>query len=245
MAPSRRVPLALASVAALAATLAACDSLLGLGGYSDVPVDAGADSGAFDGPPTIDSAMTDAVEAGQIDVSDSGVTAEDSPFEATVTDAPYDAPSIVARWARWPMPNPDAAIYPDASTFLPNTMAYEAGVDGGSMEVLDVLTKLVWWNQPVTVSGAFDPATACDAVPGFHVPTRIQLVSLIDFTQASGTPLISRAMFAAVQGARYWTASTVPGADGGVAGYWTVDFGTGYVSNTQSGTAVLCVKGGP
>ena len=145
---SRRVPLTLVSIAALGAALAACDSLLGLGQYSDVPPQEIPDSSSFDALPN-DSTTFDVFEAGAIDATDSGVAVDAAPDAMPLSDAPYDAPPLEALWARWPMPNPDAAIYPGASKLLPNPMAYDAGADGGAMEVLDLVTGLTWWRAPL------------------------------------------------------------------------------------------------
>ncbi len=247
MATSRRVPLMLVSIAALGAAVAACDSILGLGNYHDVACDpytgegnCDAGSGSFDSSPPPDSTLFDVFEAGGDDATDSGVGADAAPEAMPLSDAPYDAPSVTALWARWPMPNPDAAIYPGASMLLPNPMAYDAGADGGDGTVLDLVTNLRWSLSPVTPSGTFNPATA-GCPPGFQVPTRIQLVTLIDFTR--GNPTIDTSVFTQVMGDRYWTSSSVP--PGGMAPYWTVDFSNGLVSNASTGVRVLCVKEGP
>jgi hypothetical protein len=245
MATSRRVPLMLVSIAALGAAVAACDSILGLGNYSDVPCQpgdcVGEDSGSFDAPPPPDSTLLDIFEAGVGDASDSGVAVDAAPEAMPPSDAPYDAPSITALWARWPMPNPDAAIYPGASTLLPNPMAYDAGADGGPT-ALDLVTKLVWLRAAQPASAPLNLTTACPL--GYSVPTRIQLVSLIDFTQPG--PTIDTATFQGVSSDYAWTSSQVIDANGAWHGqYWTVDFSSGLVSATADGSQVLCVQGGP
>jgi hypothetical protein len=76
-----------------------------------------------------------------------------------------------------------------------------------------------------------------------RLPTRIELVSLIDFTQ---TPTIAVATFPGTQSAGYWTSSTYPGAAGPEP--WYVDFSDGTVkhtSSTQTSLNVRCVSGGP
>ncbi len=226
---------------------AACDSLIGLGKYSTVPEDSGtADSMGGTSSDAADENDSTALlpEGGPHDAGDGGDTSDeaqdDAPSDAgPPPDVSVDAPSLVTLWARWPMPNPDAAIAPDSGTLLPNQMAYDLG-DGGSLTAYDTVTKLTWWRQPMTVSSYPSAVDSCAAIPGgYQVPTRIQLVSLIDFTH---NPTVNTAAFPLVTGAdRYWTASMVQGSPL----YWTVDFGTGLTSNKQPGGAVLCVKGGP
>jgi hypothetical protein len=246
MATSRRVPLMILSIAALGVAVAACDSILGLGNYSDVPCQpgdcVGEDSGSFDAPPPPDSTLMDTFEAGADDAIDSGVAVDAAPEAMPPSDAPYDAPPLKALWARWPMPNPDAAIYPGASTLLPNPMAYDAGADGGAMAVLDLVTGLTWWRTPFPTSTPPDDSI-CPS--NFHVPTRIQLVSLIDFTQPG--PTIDTTTFQGVNSDYAWTSSQVIDANGAWDGhsYWTVDFSSGLVTATATGNQVLCVQGGP
>jgi len=234
-------------IAAMVAGAAACDSLIGLGKYSTVPEDGGAsDTG---GGGTNDSAdendsTTGLPEAGPSDAGDaSDVTVDVSPSDAgPPPDVSVDAPSLVTLWAQWPMPNPDAAIAPDSGTLLPNQMSYQVNGDGGpGTTVHDTVTKLTWLQQPMTVSTYGAAVNYCEQ-QGFAVPTRIQLVSLIDFTQS--TTINAAAFWQVTGGERYWTASVVHGSMGPTM-YWTVDFGTGFTSNKQSGGAVLCVKEGP
>jgi hypothetical protein len=248
MASSSRRATLLVGIAAMIASLAACDSLLGLGNYNVVPADGGADSG---GGATGDAAdENDSTiglpEAGPSDAGDaSDVTADDAPSDAgPPPDVSVDAPSLVTLWAQWPMPNPDAATAPESGTLLPNQMTYDLGADGGSPTAYDTVTKLTWVRQPTTTVSSYAAAAdyCANLMGGYQVPTRIQLVSLIDFTQ---NPTINAAAFPEVMGGvRYWTASVVHGPVGPPK-YWTVDFGTGLTANTQSGGAALCVKEGP
>jgi hypothetical protein len=234
-------------MAALLASVAACDVLAGLGNYSLVPpADSGAaDSmgiGATDAADENDSTTT-MPEAGPLDASDaSDVTVDDAtPEAAPPPDVSVDAPSLVTLWAQWKMPNPDAAIAPDSSTLLPNQMSYQVNGDAGQITVTDLVTNLVWLQAYQTVNAPLDLATACPI--GFHVPTRIQLVSLIDFTQPSVT--INTATFPGVPADRFWTSSQVAGTSGSSIQYWTIDFSTGLTSTSAPGHYVLCLQGGP
>ena len=244
MATSRSVPLTLVSIAVLGAGVAACDSLLGLGQYSDVPPQGEPDSGSFDAlPPPYDSTTPDVLDGGGIDATDSGVAVDSAPEAMPPSDAPYDGPPLEALWARWPMPNPDAAIYPGAALLLPNPMAYDAGADGGATTALDLVTKLVWLRAAQPASAPLNLTMACPV--GYSVPTRIQLVSLIDFTRPG--PTIDTTTFEGVSSDYAWTSSPVIDVNGAWDGhsYWTVDFNTGLVSATADGSQVICVQGGP
>ncbi|MGO9834193.1 MAG: DUF1566 domain-containing protein [Polyangiaceae bacterium] len=230
----------------LAAAAAGCDALLGLGQFKDVPC-------AFDCP---DARM----EAGTPDASDSGVPsdsgdasdasdgdASDSAdaFDATlVPDAldefvPPEAASPHQTWAHWPMPNPDAAIAPDSSTLLPNQMAYDAGADGSA---LDTVTGLTWEVGSQAASDYVDASNYCQRI-GMRLPTRIELVSLVDFTKS---PSIDDSVFPDTQPYAYWTSSVV-WADGGpdsAVQYWSVSFNDGTVAPATQAMYVRCVVGG-
>jgi hypothetical protein len=231
----------------LLASFAACDSLIGLGDYNVVPAqDSGAaDSmgiGSNDAADETDSTTT-GPEAGPFDAGDaSDVTVDDAPSDAAPPpDVSIDAPSLVTLWAQWKMPNPDAAIAPDSGTLLPNQMSYQVNGDAGQITVTDLVTNLVWLQQPVATSGALDLAHACPT--GFHVPTRIQLVSLIDFTHVPLT--INTMTFPGVTADRFWTSSQVAGTSGSSIQYWTIDFTTGLTSKAGAGHYVLCLQGAP
>ncbi len=83
---------------------------------------------------------------------------------------------------RWPMPNPVAAA-------LPNPFSY---TDKGNGTVLDNVTGLVWQKAVAMASQAFSWADAPGYCSGltlpapaglkWQVPTRIQLLSLVDYT---------------------------------------------------------------
>lgn len=251
----------MALAAAAACTLAACDVLLGLDKYQDVTcaLDCGTDAADTGPRPDVfDSAPSPDVLEGGFDADGSLVGDADAGFD--VTDA-QDAGDVIALgdgalpvptgrevWAHWPMPNVDAAIAPDSSTMLPHPMTYDAGVEGGAPTVYDAVTKLTWSraSQPASDLTAAWNLCRSSSLPGgpWRVPTRIELVSLIDTTQASGAK-IDATSFSGVAGAAHWTSSPVPGLDGGPIAYWTVSFADGLASNTAPASLVLCVSGGP
>jgi hypothetical protein len=236
MADSRRRIAAAGVALAVVVAAAGCDALLGLGQFRDVPCafDCPDDATAADAP-----AETGIPETSVGDASD----ASDAAVDADAMDAtmavfpPPEAASPHEVWAHWPMPNPDASIAPDSSTLLPNPMTYDASADGS---VFDLVTALTW---EVAFQAATDYPTAsaqCQAL-GMRVPTRIELVSLVDFTTS---PTIG-GVFPQTPPAPFWTSSAV-WADGGPDAtvlYWSVSFVDGRVT-ADTAAWVRCVSGG-
>jgi hypothetical protein len=255
MAPSRRT---LIFAAAVACTLAACDALLGLNQYQDVAC--AFDCGLADVAPHPDvheaaaEVGPDVVELPDV-IADTGSDARDAGDAADVFGSLGDSSVIAAdalpqptgheTWAYWPMPNPDAAVGPwDGAPMLPHTMTYDAGTDGGNLVAYDVVTGLTWQRGYDPASSLADAWNKCVGLhgAGWRVPTRIELVSLLDFTVASGQPLISASAFPGTAPLSYWTSSPVAGSDGGV---WTVSFQSGLTDNTGAAVSVVrCVQGG-
>jgi hypothetical protein len=232
---------AAAVVAAFALVLVGCDALLGLGSYENVACafDCGAD--AHEAAATAGGDAADEEETGT--ATDGG--AHDGEAGVVVTpDSGWPVPTAHELWAHWPMPNPDAAAGPDAAT-LPNTMTYDAGDgDGGGPVVVDVVTKLSWSRQAQTATSYDEAWKACVSLgSSWRVPTRIELVSLIDFTQPSGSPTIEPTVFPSVKALPTWTSSAVAG-DASPPSYWTVDFTTGLTASGGSASQVMCVSGG-
>jgi hypothetical protein len=123
-------------------------------------------------------------------------------------------------------------------------MAYDAGDDGGATEVLDLVTGLTWSRasrQASTLTGAW---TACRTLGStWRVPSRIELVSLVDFTRAPPLATADPVAFPDTQTAAYWTASPVAGSAVPDTA-WTVSFASGLVANSGGATQVRCVRGG-
>ncbi len=243
MRASRRT--ALVAATSVAGSLLGCDAVLGLQNFHEVPCafDCGAEDAELREAAGEAEAMADAGmdSAAAVDVDAADVVDAD----AIVPDAGFDetGPTVTQRWARWPMPNPDAAIAPDSSTPLPNPMAYEAGADSGV--VRDAVTGLFWERTDAPAMDFAGAQSHCDlSGPGWRVPTRIELVSLIDFTRS---PTIDTTTFDAGRAAAYWTSSVVPndaGPDAQV--HWTVSFATGLVDNSGShADYVRCVREKP
>jgi hypothetical protein len=156
---------------------------------------------------------------------------------ATTTDGgaacSYQPPSEFI-YARWPMPNP-------ASSGLPNPASY---TDNGDGTVTDNVTNLVW-QKAVTPSQAYSwcnainyCATLALAGRSWRLPTRIELLSLVDFTRTG--PAINTTSFPSVPGGKYhWTSS--PWVVSQIATKpqysWIVNFSEGLTSNAGDRTA--------
>ncbi len=129
-------------------------------------------------------------EGGSGSGSDSGSPASDASIPtgppATSPDGGAPCPSVAGvadnAFPRWPMPNPPAAN-------LPNPFSY---TDLGNGTVRDDVTQLVWQKTVDQATQAFtwvDAPAYCESLTlpapagsTWHVPTRIQAVSLVDYT---------------------------------------------------------------
>jgi Protein of unknown function (DUF1566) len=143
-------------------------------------------------------------------------------------------PSNEYIYARWPMPNP-------ASSGLPNPASY---TDNGDGTVTDNVTKLVW-QKAVTSSQAYAwceainyCATLTLAGRTWRLPTRIELLSLVDFTRTG--PAINTTAFPGVPGGKYhWTSSpwVVSQLPAKAQDSWIVNFSEGLTSNAGNRTS--------
>ena len=140
-------------------------------------------------------------------------------------------------WACWPMPNPAAAGLPNPARY--DTRAADV--------VIDEVTTLMW--KKVAFEGMSDWATAkqlcADLVirgfDGWRLPTRVELVSLVDFARTS--PAIDGDAFPGTAG-NFWTSSPAPGS-GTPARAWQVSFAGGGATTIASETfmgGVRCVR---
>jgi len=136
-----------------------------------------------------------------------------------------------------PMPNPVTAG-------LPNPAKYDTSQSG---VVLDELTALVWQATPDPAYYSIDEgAGVCEALvlsgkTDWRLPSRLELVSLIDFTVEE--PTIDRSAFGAKESGSFLSSSAAIGAPG----VWYVDFVNGRCVRGwkfQIGR-VRCVRGEP
>ncbi len=135
------------------------------------------------------------------------------------------------------MPNP-------SNTGLPNPASY---TDLGDGAVLDNVTGLVW--QRDVPSGGYTWQEAKDYCAslslggrGWRLPTRIELVSLVDFTKADPGPTIDTTAFPNAPSNWFWSSSLW---DGPAPAAWYVNFlyGNTRYAEMDNPYQVRCVEG--
>jgi hypothetical protein len=168
---------------------------------------------------------------------DGGVHAADTGAHADVGggDA-FDAGAPVRpTWARWPMPNP-------GDEDVDNEQSYD--IDDAGL-VTDRITRLIWQQpidpRPRTLRQAEMYCEQLDlAGHTYRLPTRLELLSLIDFTRAD--PSIDLHAFGDAPASYFWSSSRLPNR-AWLA--WVVNFGTGpgFVSSSETDSVypVRCV----
>ena len=119
--------------------------------------------------------------------------------------------------------------------------------DNANGTVSDSLTGLTWQKAPDTTK-MYSQAAAlayCDGVvvagkQDWRLPTRVELVSILDRTVFSPAPQVNGTLFPGTMLNKYWSASGVPTAG------WLADFTTGGVENWAVATAGYprCVRTG-
>jgi hypothetical protein len=148
-------------------------------------------------------------------------------------------------WASWPMPNP-------ASANLPNPARYTTT----STTVTDEVTCLLWQRSVAPGTYTWEQAKSyCSSLDldgrGWHLPSRIELTSITDFTRAG--PAIDRTAFPGTPSAFFWTSTAWAVTTAAIPRAWIINFYEGLASNGayQSGSyRVRCVRspggtGGP
>ena len=132
----------------------------------------------------------------------------------------------------FPMPNP-------VSSGLPRPMSYTANADG---TVTDDVTGLVW-DGVVDKTAYMQPEALAHCAAkgaGWRLPTRLELVSLVDDSIAAPGPTIN-AVFKSTPATTFWTASAYYGDVGDV---WWIGFDLGYSDYAieDQSTVVRCVR---
>jgi len=130
-----------------------------------------------------------------------------------------------------------------ASTGLPNLATYVANADG---TVTDMTSGLIWEGGAGADSQMRPSADAyCRSKgDGWRLPTRLELVSLLDVAAPLSFPAINWTYFPGTRPLGYWTSSDYAGASGFV---WTVSFLDGTTAHSlrvDDGTEapVRCVR---
>jgi hypothetical protein len=208
----------------------ACNAIVGLNGFHDVACGPCEEGGSSDGAFPDDAPVFDAPEDSSADAF------EGAPPEAGADAAeggsgfhpPEAGTSVDLRWPRWIMPNGGPS-----DSGLPNPASYEivTSSEGG---VIDAVTSLNWGNVTTGVTSIGAATSAC-ALP-WRLPTRIELVSILDTSGAADSGVLVNAAFSTMQPLRFWTSSSTPN---GVS--WTVDFGAGTVAPSPTASAVICI----
>jgi hypothetical protein len=142
------------------------------------------------------------------------------------------------RWPNWRLP----ADVPDNSTY-----AVTNGADGAI--ITDKVTGLGWQDTVPTTARDFDAANAyCEALvydgqSDWHLPTRIQAISIMVYKPVFGESAVAGPAFSSVSGAQcFWTSSRIPQST--TTAYAVATAG---VSSTQTSSTCVarCVRGGP
>lgn len=195
--------------------LVACNAIIGLSDYKQGECSGG-------------GSCTDAR-------ADTTVVIPDTGTDVVFVDAGGTAP---VSWARWHMPNYLQDGSPEASI-----QSY-AATDGGWYESVSKLT----WREPAEPgTKTFSQAQQFCAGLGdgkWRLPTRIELVTLLDLSQPAQQPTIDP-KFATTLRQAYWTTSEVrPFGNGAPRQHWTVDFAKGGLDTAEENDArgVRCIK---
>ncbi|KUL31518.1 Lcl domain-containing protein [Actinoplanes awajinensis] len=146
---------------------------------------------------------------------------------------------LAPRWASWPMPNP-------AKTGLTHRAKY---TNLGSGVVRDDVTCLQWQRATAPDTYTFPQAKAyCAGLKldggGWHLPTRIELTSIVDSTRSG--PALNTTAFPGAPAQFFWT-STPWAVTKTPLRAWIINFYEGLASNGafQTGTyRVRCVRSG-
>ena len=122
-------------------------------------------------------------------------------------------------------------------------------IGGGT--VYDVRTKLTWQRSaPATTYTWEDARTYCASAgvaaalggAGWRLPTKKELLTLVDYSVPPPGPTIDAAAFPGTPGAPFW--SMTPVADPQLGGVWYVDFASGQAINyaVSPTSYVRCVR---
>jgi hypothetical protein len=143
-------------------------------------------------------------------------------------------------WAAWPMPNPAA----DVANGAPNPASYTINADG---TVTDKVTGLMW--QQGTQSDTWAQASSdCRALrtggyTDWRLPTKIELVSIVDYDLASDNvnALIDPTAFPSTPAVDFWSSTQAADTPGSA---WVVHFANGAVItvDTSFSNKFRCVR---
>jgi len=164
---------------------------------------------------------------------------------ATVDVTLPDVVDKASSWANGPMPASYAEVdagVPDSS--LANFIPVDGGMDAAVF--FDNVGKKLYWSLATgTASDPQGAASYCAALgAGWRVPTRIELVTLLDSTTSSA-PYASPVFQGKVGSQMFWTASYVRPVESTGLKYWFVNFSSGdVVPQLPTSGGVICAWGG-
>lgn len=195
--------------------------------------------------------------------ADGGVAGIDAAVDADGSDGSDGSvlPDVFAQkaeWAKWHMPNPsftpqkpaDAgpsdANYNFATFGSIGSTSNDSGTYGVYSFNIDVDAGRIGWmlDPPITTTAStFAEASALCAARGGRLPTRIELVTLVDFARQGSDHFVLGGPDGGLLPQRYWSSSLVRpyNPDNGVR-YWGVSFGgNDLVTEAAQGDRVVCV----
>ena len=187
--------------ASLSSCLFACNAILGIAPPKDEPdLPSGQTAGTWS-------------DDGEELEYDAGTGAQSSGTGSPVRQVSLLDASPYA-WAAWPMPN---SVSADAGT--PQALTVQA-----SGTVLDSVTRLQWQQTVEAKPRSREKAEAyCAQLDlaggGFRLPSRIELLSLVNFTE---DPYLDPEAFPDAPAGKYWSSSRYVG--GGSSNGWLVNF---------------------
>ena len=231
--------------AVLALGTVACQQLLGLGDYKDCS-----------DPKILCDTVSDS-SVPDVDVPDTSVDASrDADADVFL---PLPDGSSTSDWATFPMPHTLGGGILDATSLSeggndadlgqpgsPTDMQVQPDplfLDAGLSVASDRVTRRVWIIDPTeTLVASFDEAQTRCSLRKARVPSRIELVSLLDPT-VTGKGGMIRPEVGTFETPRFWS-STVASRNPPVVTFWTVDFQAGTTSkqDTNRKYGVLCVR---
>jgi hypothetical protein len=181
------------------------------------------------GPNQIDSSSLPTYVPGNESIDGDGSTGTDGGAEGA-----EGADAVAATACGFTMPNP-------ANAGLPNPASYT--LNGPEGTVADDVTGLTWEERVgPTLYTQGQAVRQCASKGGdWRLPTRVELVSLVDFTLSNGLPTIYT-IFINTPRERFWTSSHSAG-DPNIGWYVGFDDGSAHQVTTSDAYRIRCVRG--
>ncbi len=205
----------------VASGLVACNAILGLNDFEKV------DSVGVDAGPDVFVPSGGGVDSGP-----------DAPLP------PIPSGVATTTWARWHMPEAVKPLGQPPPAYTPDA----AVAAGAPPVVVDRVTGLTWMRDPLpgTYSTFESARDACKNQTGgpWRVPSRIELVSILDHTRENPALPVSDAglVFTGITSGNFWTSSVVRPLSNPIK-FWAVEIRSGTVLQDVGTGSVRCVKG--